>query len=91
MMTTFAAIGGGLPLALGHRRGLGAAPAARHRHRRRPAGVAVAHPLHTPVVYLYFDRFAHWLSGKRAAAGEIPANVPAQDQAPGEAGARAAD
>ena len=46
MMTTFAAIGGGLPLAHGPGRRLGAAPAARHRHRRRPAGVAVAHALH---------------------------------------------
>ena len=46
MMTTFAALGGGLPLALGTGRRLGAAPAARHRHRRRPAGLAVADALH---------------------------------------------
>ena len=45
MMTTFAALGGGLPLALGTG-AAGTAPAARHRHRRRLAGVAMAHPLH---------------------------------------------
>ena len=46
MMTTFAAIGGGLPLAHRPGRGLRAAPAARHRHRRRPARLAVADALH---------------------------------------------
>jgi multidrug efflux pump subunit AcrB len=34
MMTTMAALFGGLPLALGHGRRVRAAPAARHRHRR---------------------------------------------------------
>ena len=46
MMTTFAAMLGTLPIALGHGRGLGAAPAARHRRGRRPDGVAVADALH---------------------------------------------
>jgi multidrug efflux pump subunit AcrB len=92
MMTTFAAIGGGLPLALGQGAG---------SELRRPLGIAIVGGLlvsqwltlyTTPVIYLYFDRFAHWLSGKRKRpTGEIPANVPAQDQASGEAGARAAD
>ena len=36
MMTTMAALLGGVPLALGQRHRLGAAPAARHRDRRRP-------------------------------------------------------
>ena len=40
MMTTMAALFGGLPLAHRPRRRLRAAPAARHRHRRRPARVA---------------------------------------------------
>ncbi|HLG46944.1 MAG TPA: multidrug efflux RND transporter permease subunit [Reyranella sp.] len=92
MMTTFAAIGGGLPLAIGQGAG---------SELRRPLGVAIVGGLlvsqwltlyTTPVIYLYFDRFAHWLSGKRRRpTGEIPANVPAKDQVPGEAGARAAD
>ena len=40
MMTTMAALLGALPLALGHRHRIGTAPAARRRHRRRPAAVA---------------------------------------------------
>ncbi len=56
MMTTMAALLGALPLALGigHRRG--AAPAARHRDRRRPDRVPVLTLYTTPVVYLYLDR-----------------------------------
>ena len=65
MMTTFAAIGGGLPLALGQGAG---------SELRRPLGIAIVGGLlvsqwltlyTTPVIYLYLDRFAHWLSGKR--------------------------
>ena len=52
MMTTMAALLGALPLALGQRSGLGAAPAARHRHRRRahrePAPHALHHAGHLP-------------------------------------------
>jgi multidrug efflux pump len=91
-MTTFAAIGGGLPLALGQGAG---------SELRRPLGIAIVGGLlvsqwltlyTTPVIYLYFDRFAHWLSGKRRRpTGEIPATVPAKEHIPGEAGARAAD
>jgi multidrug efflux pump subunit AcrB len=62
MMTTFAAIGGGLPLALGQ----GAGSELRH-----PLGVAIVGGLlvsqwltlyTTPVVYLYLDRLSRWLS-----------------------------
>jgi len=65
MMTTFAAIGGGLPLAIGQGAG---------SELRRPLGIAIVGGLlvsqwltlyTTPVVYLYLDRFAHWLAGKR--------------------------
>ena len=68
---------------------------------RRPLGIAIVGGLlvsqwltlyTTPVIYLYLDRFAHWLSGKRRRpTGEVPATVPAKDHVPGEAGARAAD
>jgi hydrophobe/amphiphile efflux-1 (HAE1) family protein len=78
MMTTFAAIGGGLPLAVGQGAG---------SELRRPLGIAIVGGLlvsqwltlyTTPVIYLYFDRFAHWLSGKRRRpTGEIPGTVPA--------------
>ena len=46
MMTTMAALLGGLPLALGQRHGIGIAPSAGHHHRRRTAGQPVAHALH---------------------------------------------
>ena len=46
MMTTMAALFGALPLALGTRHGFGVAPAARHRHRRRPDRQPDAHPVH---------------------------------------------
>jgi len=92
MMTTFAAIGGGLPLAIGQGAG---------SELRRPLGIAIVGGLlvsqwltlyTTPVVYLYLDRFAHWLAGKRRRpTGEIPANVPETSDKPPEAGTRAAD
>jgi multidrug efflux pump subunit AcrB len=91
MMTTFAAIGGGLPLALGQGAG---------SELRRPLGVAIVGGLlvsqwltlyTTPVIYLYFDRLGHWLSGKRRRpTGEIPVTVPAATHPP-DAGTRAAD
>ena len=46
MMTTFAAIFGALPIALGARRGRRAAPAARRRRGRRPDAVAAADAVH---------------------------------------------
>jgi len=92
MMTTFAALGGGLPLAIGQGAG---------SELRRPLGIAIIGGLlisqwltlyTTPVIYLYLDRFAHWLAGKRRRpTGEIPANVPEADDKPPDAGTRAAD
>ena len=64
MMTTFAAIGGGLPLALGQ----GAGSELRH-----PLGITIVGGLlvsqwltlyTTPVIYLYLDRLQRWLSGR---------------------------
>ena len=46
MMTTMAAMLGGLPLALGTRHRLGVAPAARHQHRRRLDVQPGAHSVH---------------------------------------------
>jgi multidrug efflux pump len=66
MMTTMAAMFGGLPIALG--RGNGS-------ELRRPLGIAIVGGLMvsqmltlytTPVVYLYMDRFRAWVSGGRA-------------------------
>jgi multidrug efflux pump len=76
MMTTMAALLGGLPLALGT--GTGA-------ELRRPLGITIVGGLlisqvltlfTTPVVYLYMDRVGRWLSrGRRsetALAGATP-------------------
>ena len=46
LMTTVAALFGALPLMLGTRHGLGAAPSAGHLHRRRPAGQPAADAVH---------------------------------------------
>jgi multidrug efflux pump len=65
MMTTFAAMLGALPLALGN--GIGA-------ELRRPLGVAIVGGLllsqlvtlyTTPVIYLYMERFSAWLEHRR--------------------------
>src|SRR5258707_10183485 len=73
MMTTFAAIGGGLPLAIGQGAG---------SELRRPLGIAIVGGLlvsqwltlyTTPVVYLYLDRLSRWLTrrgGPRQVAAE---------------------
>jgi multidrug efflux pump subunit AcrB len=62
MMTTLAAIGGGLPLAIGQGAG---------SELRRPLGIAIVGGLlvsqwltlyTTPVVYLYLDRLSRWLT-----------------------------
>ncbi len=65
MMTTFAAMFGALPLALGT--GIGS-------ELRRPLGVAIVGGLllsqlvtlyTTPVIYLYMERFSDWLAARR--------------------------
>ena len=72
MMTTAAALLGGLPLALG--RGIGS-------ELRRPLGITIVGGLllsqvltlfTTPVIYLYMDRLAAWVKGQR---GVRPAPV----------------
>ena len=83
---------GGLPIAIGQGAG---------SELRRPLGIAIVGGLlvsqwltlyTTPVIYLYLDRFAHWMSGKRRRpTGEIPATVPATAKPPSDAGTRAAD
>jgi hydrophobe/amphiphile efflux-1 (HAE1) family protein len=69
MMTTMAALLGGLPLALG--RGVGS-------ELRRPLGIAIVGGLllsqlltlyTTPVMYLYLDRLRLWLKRKRGRRG----------------------
>ncbi len=66
MMTTFAALAGAIPIALG----LGAGA-----DSRRPLGLAVVGGLMvsqlltlyiTPVIYIYLDRFTHWFGAKKA-------------------------
>ncbi|TMJ59696.1 MAG: acriflavine resistance protein B [Alphaproteobacteria bacterium] len=65
MMTTFAALFGGLPIAIGGGAG---------SELRRPLGIAIVGGLlvsqwltlyTTPVIYLYLDRLSHFLGGKR--------------------------
>ena len=67
MMTTFAAMLGGVPLMLGHGTG---------SELRQPLGYSMVGGLivsqaltlfTTPVIYLYLDRLSHWLSGARKA------------------------
>jgi multidrug efflux pump len=70
MMTTMAALLGGLPLALGS--GIGS-------ELRRPLGISMVGGLivsqvltlyTTPVIYIFFDRLAQRFSGKRASGAE---------------------
>jgi multidrug efflux pump subunit AcrB len=65
MMTTFAALFGGLPIAIGQGAG---------SELRRPLGIAMVGGLlvsqwltlyTTPVIYLYLDRLSRWLGGSR--------------------------
>jgi multidrug efflux pump len=71
MMTTFAALFGALPLALGN--GIGA-------ELRRPLGVAIVGGLllsqlvtlyTTPVIYLYMERFSDWLRERTGRHAEL--------------------
>ena len=63
MMTTFAALFGAMPIALGHGAG---------SELRRPLGIAIIGGLlvsqwltlyTTPVIYLYLERFSRWIGG----------------------------
>jgi multidrug efflux pump len=76
MMTTMAALLGGLPLALGT--GMGS-------ELRRPLGITIVGGLiisqvltlyTTPVVYLYMDRLGKWLASRRRGAADVPAGAP---------------
>jgi hydrophobe/amphiphile efflux-1 (HAE1) family protein len=80
MMTTMAALFGGIPIAIS--RGNGA-------ELRRPLGIAIVGGLivsqmltlyTTPVIYLYMDRFRAWISGgKMHALDVIPPKISAAD------------
>jgi hypothetical protein len=70
----------------GHKRPSGHPRTGAGSERRRPLGIAIVGgllvsqwlTLYTTPIYLYLDRFAHGLTGKRRRpAGEIPAGVPA--------------
>ncbi len=86
MMTTFAALFGGLPIALGQGAG---------SELRRPLGIAIVGGLAvsqwltlytTPIIYLYLERFARWVgrpyrrSRAAAALSGEPAAVLAHDR-----------
>jgi len=75
MMTTMAALFGGLPLALGQ--GAGA-------ELRQPLGIAIVGGLlvsqwltlyTTPVIYLYLDRLGRWLGSSKRQAPKKPRPV----------------
>jgi multidrug efflux pump len=77
MMTTMAALLGGLPLALGN--GIGS-------ELRRPLGIAMVGGLllsqvltlyTTPVIYIFFDNLAKKVSAYRTGGNTSPASVPA--------------
>jgi multidrug efflux pump subunit AcrB len=72
MMTTMAALFGGLPLALG----VGAGS-----ELRRPLGIAIVGGLivsqaltlyTTPVIYLYLERLSQWLTGGSRVVQQLP-------------------
>ena len=80
IMTTMAALLGGLPLALGTGNGA---------ELRRPLGIAIVGGLifsqvltlyTTPVVYLYLDRFRLWTARLRGAHSHSPGDLIGEDQ-----------
>jgi HAE1 family hydrophobic/amphiphilic exporter-1 len=84
LMTTFAAILGGVPLMLGHGTG---------SEIRQPLGYAMVGGLivsqaltlfTTPVIYLYLDRVQQWLSGENARASRAGPPLSAAPMPAGE-------
>ena len=84
MMTTMAAMFGGIPIAIGTGNGA---------ELRRPLGIAIVGGLlfsqmltlyTTPVVYLYLDRFRAWVSGgkKLQPLGHRPERAPSPTPPP---------
>jgi hydrophobe/amphiphile efflux-1 (HAE1) family protein len=76
MMTTMAALFGGLPLAVGYGAG---------SELRRPLGIAIVGGLlvsqvltlyTTPVIYLYLDRLSRWLTSRHPQTSPEPAVLP---------------
>ena len=72
MMTTMAALLGGVPLMLSHGAG---------SEMRQPLGYTMVGGLivsqaltlfTTPVIYLYLDRLSHWISGSKKAKPPAP-------------------
>ncbi len=72
MMTTLAALLGGLPLALGT--GIGS-------ELRKPLGISIVGGLilsqvltlyTTPVIYLYMEKLSRWVTGAKAAHAQVP-------------------
>jgi multidrug efflux pump subunit AcrB len=78
MMTTMAALFGGLPIAFGYGAG---------SQLRRPLGIAIVCGLlitqvltldTTPVIYLYLDRVSHWPGRRRPPRAVEPADIAAE-------------
>jgi multidrug efflux pump subunit AcrB len=83
MMTTFAALFGGLPIAIGQGAG---------SELRRPLGIAIVGGLlvsqvltlyTTPVIYLYLDRLSEWLGSRRRHRVEATETLGAAEPATG--------
>jgi hydrophobe/amphiphile efflux-1 (HAE1) family protein len=89
MMTTFAALFGAMPIALGHGAG---------SELRRPLGIAIIGGLlvsqwltlyTTPVIYLYLERLSRWLgrSHRPSRVADALSEVPQAELAPDQHGA----
>jgi len=82
MMTTMAALLGGVPLMLSHGTG---------SELRQPLGYTMVGGLlvsqaltlfTTPVIYLYLDRVSHWLTGGKVKSKQPTVKVATQPDAP---------